>query len=117
MSRWLVGSSRSSRSGSDTSALPEQRAPAPSAGQLAHPAIRRQRETRDDQLDLLLEPPAVALFELMLQLAELRKSCGRVRRRRRQPLPGGNATTSAPSSPRPDATSSNTVRLPAAGTS
>src|SRR3972149_1664521 len=54
MSRWLVGSSSSSRAGSETRALPRstRRRPPP-----APPAARR-------------EPPAVALFERVLQYAE-----------------------------------------------
>ena len=70
MSRWLVGSSSSSRSGSRHQRLAEQRAPPPAARQLAHRPVRRQRQPRDDQSRPLLEPPAVPLLELVLQLAQ-----------------------------------------------
>ena len=48
----------------------EQRAAPPAAGQLAHPALGGQRQARDDVLDLLLQPPAVAFLEPVLQLAQ-----------------------------------------------
>ena len=97
--------------------LAEQRAPAPAAGQLAHRAIGRQRQPRHDhRLDSLLEPPAVALLELVLQLAEPLErrpvSVGRVDRR-----VVVVARRASPSSPSPAATSSNTVRSAAPGTS
>ena len=50
--------------------LAEQRAAAPSAGQLAERTIGRQRQPRHDRLDTLFEPPAVALLELVLELAQ-----------------------------------------------
>ena len=61
--------------------LAEQRAAAPSARQLAERPIGRQRQPRDDGLDLLFEPPAVALLELVLQLAEAVEAARRYRRR------------------------------------
>ena len=48
----------------------EQRAATPAAGQLVHPALGGQRQARDDVLDLLLQPPAVAFLEPVLQLAQ-----------------------------------------------
>ena len=115
MSRWFVGSSRSSRSGSETSALPSSVAPPPAARELAQRTIRRQRQPRHDHLDFLLEPPAVALLELVLQLAEP------LERRSRVSATATAAWWYAPPAhrarPRPDATSSNTVRSAAPGTS
>ncbi len=58
--------------------LAEQRSPPPAARELAERPIRRQRQPRHDGLDALLEPPAVALLELVLQVAQARQG-GRAR--------------------------------------
>ena len=49
MSRWLVGSSSRSRSGSRHQRLAQERAATPSARQLAHRPIGRQRQPGDDR--------------------------------------------------------------------
>ena len=56
--------------------LAEQRAPPPAAGERSSTFGRRQRQARDHHLDLLLEPPAVALLELVLQPPQrLERAC------------------------------------------
>ena len=82
MSRWFVGSSSSSRSGSDTSALPSsaRRRQPPDSSRIGRSAGSARREITS--LDLLLEPPAVALFQLVLQR---RPAAPAPRRRRRSP--------------------------------
>ena len=70
MSRWFVGSSSSSRSGWETSALPSsvRRRQPPESSPSDRSAGSDSRDTTS--LDALLEPPAVALLELVLQLAQ-----------------------------------------------
>ena len=50
--------------------LAEERASPPAAGQLAERTIGRQRQPRHDGLDTLLEPPSIALLELVLEVAQ-----------------------------------------------
>ena len=71
MSRWLVGSSSSSRSGCDTSARASstRRRQPPDSVSTAASAGRPRCD--EHLLDALLEPPAVALLEFVLQAAEL----------------------------------------------
>ena len=70
MSRWLVGSSSSSRSGSAPA-----RAPAARAGAIRRRACRRGHPTegqaREHGLDALFDAPAVGAFEVVLQASEL----------------------------------------------
>ena len=117
MSRWLVGSSSRSRCGSETSARPSSARRRQPPDKLIRPALGGQRQPRDDDLDLLLEPPAVPFLEL----GAAARRAAPCRPRRASPTPGrppgDSRETSEPSSPSPDATSSKTVRSPAAGTS
>ena len=48
----------------------QQGASPPASGQLADRAVGGERQPRDHQLRLLLEAPAIALFELMLQVPQ-----------------------------------------------
>jgi hypothetical protein len=73
MSRWLVGSSSSSRSGCATSARASstRRFHPPDSVSTMVSAGRSRRDKH--QLDPLLEAPAVALLQLVLQLAQARQ--------------------------------------------
>ena len=70
MSRWLVGSSSSSSVGLRDQRARQQHAAPPAARQRVDRGVGRQLEARQHQLDALLEAPAVALLELVLQRAE-----------------------------------------------
>ena len=84
MSRWLVGSSSSSRSGAATSALPSSARRRQPPDSSLDATVGRQIEARHDELDLLFQPPAVALLELVLEPAEpLERRRTRVGRQRR----------------------------------
>src|SRR6185503_11374924 len=48
----------------------EQGPATPAAGELAHLTVRRKREARHDELNLLLQAPSVALLERVLQFAQ-----------------------------------------------
>src|SRR3984893_6721462 len=65
-SRWLVGSSSSKRSG-------------PATRVRASRTRRRQPQVGRHDLDAVLQPPPVSLFELVLQTAELREHRFRTR--------------------------------------
>ena len=72
-SRWLVGSSSSSRSGCATSARARstrRRQPPDNVSTLASGG---KVEVRQDQLDALFDAPSVVQLELVLQLPELRE--------------------------------------------
>ena len=64
----VVGSSSRNRSGCDTSARARTRGAA--ARQRVDDGIRGEVEPGEHELDTLLEPPAVAVLELMLQAPE-----------------------------------------------
>ena len=55
----------------------EQHAAAPAARQGVDTRLRRQVQPRQDQLHSLLDAPPVTLFQLVLQLSELREHRGR----------------------------------------
>jgi hypothetical protein len=95
----------------------EQDAAAPSSRQRVDDRIGWQRQPVQDQLDPLLELPAAALLQLVLQPPEpleqrRRRTLGNVDRR-----VVVRAVTSALISSRPSATTSKTGRLAVSGTS
>ena len=79
MSRWLVGSSSSSRSGFGDQRLREQRPPPPAARERADRPVRRKPQLVDHELDPLLEAPAILALEPVLELGQVLELAGVVR--------------------------------------
>ena len=98
--------------------FPEQRSPPPSAGQLLHRPVGRQRQPRQDDLDLAARaatrraPRAGAAARPGVRSSATASSVSATRIAARW-----YSATSAPSAPSPSATSSKTTRSPAPGTS